>query len=122
MHKDGRAYWARTIKALNAHQQHSTFVHLETLLYKSQPYLHDALFTERGCGDVSSNPGQIYIYMMYYIHSIDQPGLSTPSRSAVQTGKSTIAPIQVKSSRNSQHKYNVRKNHRATSPTDCPCQ
>ena len=39
MHKDGRAYWARTIKALNAHQQHSRFEQLETLLYKSQQYL-----------------------------------------------------------------------------------
>ena len=41
MHKDGRAYWARSTcnKALNAHQQLSTFVQLETLLYKSQQYL-----------------------------------------------------------------------------------
>ena len=32
---------------------------------------------------------------MYYIHSIDQPGLPT-SRLAVHTGKYTIAPLQVK--------------------------
>ena len=32
---------------------------------------------------------------MYYIHSIDQPGLPT-SRLAVHTGKHPIAPLQVK--------------------------
>ena len=48
MHKDGRAYWACTIKALNAHQQHSTFVQLETLLYKSQQYLPMMHYLQNG--------------------------------------------------------------------------
>ena len=48
MHKDGRAYWARTIEALNAHQEHSTFVQLETLLYKSQPYLPMMHYLQNG--------------------------------------------------------------------------
>ena len=86
MHKDGRAYWARTIKALNAHQQHSTFVQLETLLYISQQYLPMMHYLQNGVAGTSVRiPVKefiyiyiIYIYTMYYIRSIDQPGLSTP--------------------------------------------
>ena len=59
MHKDGRAYWARTTKALNAHQQHSTFVQLETLLYKSQQYLPMMHYLQNG---VAGKYIYIYIY------------------------------------------------------------
>ena len=48
MHKDGRAYWAPTIMAFNAHQQHSTFVQLETLLYKPQQYLPMMHYLQNG--------------------------------------------------------------------------
>ena len=35
MHKDGRAYWARTIRPLTHTSSTRTFVQLETLLHKS---------------------------------------------------------------------------------------
>ena len=35
MHKDGRAYWARTIRPLTHTSNTRTFVQLEMLLYKS---------------------------------------------------------------------------------------
>ena len=56
MHKDGRAYWARSTynKALSAPATLDVCTARDATVQITTVSTYDALFTERGCGDVIS--------------------------------------------------------------------